>query len=95
MTTSGGGWTIFQRRQDGSVDFFRGWDDYKNGFGDLEGEYWLGLDKINRLTNRGEMVLRVDMEDTSGIWKYAEYENFTIQDETKNYTLSVENYSGK
>lgn len=27
---------------DGSVDFDRGWDDYVNGFGDPEKEFWLG-----------------------------------------------------
>ena len=47
--SNGGGWTVFQRRMDGTVDFYLNWADYVKGFGDLNKEFWLGLDKINRL----------------------------------------------
>ena len=94
QTTSGGGWTVFQRRFEGSVDFFRGWEDYKNGFGFVAGEYWLGLDRINRLTKHGSVKLRVNLQDTSGNRKYAEYDNFVVSGEETNYKLSVGTYTG-
>ena len=95
MTTDGGGWTVFQRRQDGSVDFYRNWTDYKNGFGNMSGEFWLGLDKINRLTGDNDMKLRVDLEDFEVGKKYAEYSAIVVEDENENYTLSVGVYEGK
>ncbi|XP_028412091.1 ryncolin-1-like [Dendronephthya gigantea] len=94
MTTSGGGWTVFQRRLDGSVDFYRGWQDYKKGFGDLSGEYWLGLDKIHRMTNILENEFRIDMEDTSGNTRYAHYDFFAVSNENEKYKLNVGGYNG-
>ncbi|XP_028411163.1 microfibril-associated glycoprotein 4-like isoform X1 [Dendronephthya gigantea] len=94
MTTSGGGWTVFQRRLDGSVDFYRGWQDYKQGFGVLDGEFWLGLDKIRRLTKLKRNNLRIDLGDTSGNTRYAEYSYFAVTSERAKYQLSVGTYSG-
>ena len=93
--TDGGGWTVFQKRQDGSVDFYRGWADYKQGFGNLSGEFWLGLDKIHRLTKHVRNKLRVDLEDTSGKAAYAVYERFAVTSERAKYQLSLGSYSGK
>ncbi|XP_020899812.1 techylectin-5B [Exaiptasia diaphana] len=92
--TAGGGWTVFQRRKDGSVDFSRGWVDYKNGFGDLNGEFWLGLDKIHRLTHQTRNRLRVEIEDTKGKSAYAEYDLFDVTSERNKYKLSLGTYSG-
>ena len=95
MTTSGGGWTVFQRRFDWSVDFYRGWQDYKQGFGDLSGEYWLGLDKIHRMTNISQNELRIDMEDTSGNTTYAYYDFFAVSGENEKYRLNLGAYNGR
>ena len=95
MTTDGGGWTVFQRRQDGSVDFYRNWNDYKNGFGSMCGEFWLGLDKIHRLTKNQAMTLRVDLGDFDGEKRYAKYSTFVVEDENENYMLTVGGYEGK
>ena len=94
METDGGGWTVFQRRQDGSVDFFRYWTDYENGFGDLAGEFWLGLSKIHRLTKEGSNTLRVDLGDFEGNTAYANYSTFSISDGSTEYILTVGGYSG-
>ena len=94
METNGGGWTVIQRRADGSVDFFKNWNDYKLGFGNIENEFWLGNDKIHRLTKRKNMMIRFDLEDTSGEKAYAEYNLFYIDGEKDNYKVHVGSYSG-
>ena len=99
-TTPGRGWTIFQRRVDGSVDFDRNWTDYKNGFGNLAGEFWLGLDKIHRLSSSEQNVLRVDLEtfeNQTNQTAYAVYESFFVGNESDGYRLSlnVSSYTGK
>ena len=94
MRTDGGGWTVFQRRQDGSVGFYRGWNDYKSGFGQLTAEFWLGNDKIHRLTAARPSTLRVELEDWNGVRVYAKYGKFNIGDEQAKYRLKVGSYSG-
>jgi ficolin len=93
-TTPGRGWTIFQRRVDGSEDFYRNWTDYKTGFGNLPGEFWLGLDKIHRLSASGQNVLRIDIETFEDETAYAIYESFSVGNESEVYILNVGNYSG-
>ena len=78
MTTDGGGWTTFQRRMDGSVDFYVDWESYKKGFGNLEGEFWLGNDYLHRLTASANMVFRIDMEDYKNDRRFAEYTTFAM-----------------
>ena len=85
---------MFQKRLDGSVSFYRYWDDYKNGFGNLNGEFWLGLDKIYRLTEKKRNSLRVDLEETTGNTAYAEYDMFAVTNEATKYKLSLGMYSG-
>ena len=88
QTTSGGGWTVFQKRMDGSIDFNRTWNDYKYGFGNLVGEFWLGLDKINRLTqNKTKNMLRIDLGVTTRQTVHVEYEWFGIGNATADYLV--------
>ena len=84
---------MFQKRLDGSVDFYRGGAEKKRGFGNLTGEFWLGLDKIHRLSSSGSHKLRVDLEDFAGNNYYAEYDLFKIASEGEKYELSLGSYS--
>ena len=95
METDGGGWIVFQRRQDGSEDFYRGWDDYEVGFGDLNGEFWLGLDKLHRIAPSGQTnTLRFDLSDFEGNNRYAKYSTFSVLDSSTKYRMNVAGYSG-
>ena len=94
MEADGGGWTVLLKRQDGSVDFQHNWTGYKRGFGNLEGEHWLGLDNMYLLTHQssGPPQLRVDLADWEGNTAFAKYNQFSVGDEDSDYTLSVSGY---
>ncbi|KAJ8033995.1 Fibrinogen-like protein A [Holothuria leucospilota] len=92
--TDGGGWTVFQRRVDGSQDFYLYWSDYKNGFGLAEHELWLGNDKLHSVISQGNYQLRIDLVNRDGAPYFAKYSSFSISDEIDNYRLSVGSYSG-
>ncbi|KAM5203103.1 tenascin-R isoform 4-T6 [Hipposideros larvatus] len=93
MTTDGGGWIVFQRRQNGQTDFFRKWAEYRVGFGNLEDEFWLGLDNIHRLTSQGRYELRVDMRDGQEA-VFAHYDKFSVGDGRSLYKLHTGAYNG-
>ncbi|XP_060068689.1 fibrinogen-like protein A [Ylistrum balloti] len=91
IDTAGGPWTIVANRYDGSVDFYKTWNEYRNGFGDLTGEFWLGFENL-RLLLAQNMKLRIEMEGWSGTQRYVEYSTFQISDEASEYVLTVGGY---
>ncbi|KAK3558857.1 hypothetical protein QTP86_031370 [Hemibagrus guttatus] len=93
METDGGGWTVFQRRKDGKTNFFRGWQEYRKGFGDLKEEFWLGNDFLHYLTTMTPMNMRVDLRSENDS-VYAHYSTFSVDTMKKHYMLRLSGYSG-
>ncbi|XP_005183053.1 ryncolin-4 [Musca domestica] len=86
---------VIQRRIDGSEDFFRPWADYKKGFGNSSGEFFIGLDKLNKLTNSRPYELLILMEDWENDSRFARYDQFIIGNEAEKYVLKeLGKYSG-
>ncbi|XP_034049305.1 microfibril-associated glycoprotein 4-like isoform X2 [Thalassophryne amazonica] len=92
MDSQGGRWTVFQKRVDGTVNFYQPWSLYKLGFGSAAVEYWLGLDNIHHLTNQRKSELLVLMEDFSGKKVYARYKLFSVDTEYSGYKLHVSGF---
>ncbi|KAL3871691.1 hypothetical protein ACJMK2_039675 [Sinanodonta woodiana] len=86
-----GGWTVMQRRKDGSVRFNRTWTEYVEGFGDLEGDYWLGLNHIHRLTKDGSQIY-IHLQHYNGTWLYAHYKDFTVNNAATAYKMNIDKY---
>ncbi|CAC5390295.1 ANGPT2 [Mytilus coruscus] len=89
MSTDGGGWTVIQRRIDGTTSFNRNWNEYREGFGDPQKEYWLGNKYLNILTTNGKYELRVDLTDKNNKMTYALYKTFIVSDENSQYKLTI------
>uniref|UniRef100_A0A8B9VLA4 Fibrinogen C-terminal domain-containing protein n=1 Tax=Anas zonorhyncha TaxID=75864 RepID=A0A8B9VLA4_9AVES len=94
MDTDGGGWIVFQRRSDGSVNFLRDWYSYKQGFGNQLTEFWLGNDNIHFLTSLGNCELRIDLRDFENNYYYAKYASFRILGESEKYKLVLGDFLG-
>ena len=95
METDGGGWIVIQRRiPQGMINFYRNWEDYENGFGDLDTEFWIGLGNIYELTNNDEVDLIISVWNTTQsniTWRYPV---FRIAGPTEKYRLTVSGGSG-
>eukprot|EP00079_Xenopus_tropicalis_P038117 XP_017951888.1 PREDICTED: tenascin-X [Xenopus tropicalis] len=93
METDGGGWIVFQRRIDGRTDFWRNWRQYKEGFGNLTSEFWLGNIALHRLSSLAPYELRVDLRAGAEA-AYAVYEDFRVEGEDKHFRLRIGAYRG-
>lgn len=83
-----GAWTVFQRRMDGSVDFYRNWANYTEGFGNVTGEFWLGLDVLHNFTRDGGQDFKFDLEDWEGERAHSNHRGFSVDGPETNYTLN-------
>ncbi|XP_050088689.1 fibrinogen-like protein A [Anopheles aquasalis] len=91
----GGGWIVIQYRYDGSLDFYRGWNEFRDGFGDLDKEFWLGLEKIHQITKDRKHELIVELKDFNGDYAYARYDAFQVGSESEGYVLKdLGSYNG-
>lgn len=94
MSTDGGGWTVFQRRFNGSVNFYRNWNEYKNGFWFLQSEFWLGNKNISNLTATNK-ELYIELIANDGVKWFAKYSSFKINPESDKFRLLVSGYTGQ
>ena len=92
--SDGGGWLVVQRRKDGSVSFNRGWIEYEEGFGDLNGEFWYGLQPLHCLTSQEQWELRIDLTHSNGTKTYLHYKKFAVGSASDKYPLQISQFSG-
>ncbi|KAG4071102.1 hypothetical protein HA402_013416 [Bradysia odoriphaga] len=94
MESEGGGWTLIQTRYDGLTDFFRNWQEYRNGFGSVDSEHWLGNNFIHQLTENYDYQLKIEVTGfQANEFAFAKYSPFRVGSEDENYILSVGNFT--
>ena len=95
MTTDGGGWIVIQRNKKGSsVNFNKNWTDYEEGFGDLNTEFWYGLQSVHCLTEKGQWEMRVDYQKNDKTWSYLHYNQFSVGSASEEYPLTFGGFTG-
>jgi len=88
---------LIQQNVDGTIHFFnRSWEEFKVGFNDSRGNYWLGNELLHQLTVTGLYKLRFDLQSRANHSNHytAEYSTFLVLSEQTNYVLRVSGYSG-
>ncbi|XP_078328740.1 fibrinogen-like protein A isoform X2 [Crassostrea virginica] len=91
MKTSGGGWTVIQRRNSSNVNFTRNWANYTNGFGEVTGNYWIGNRILHALTSSNNIIM-FRLRHINGSTYNASYSNFRVLDEAKKFKMTYDHY---
>ena len=95
QSSDGGGWTVFLRNRYGNISFYKRWEDYKNGFGDLDYDFWLGNEFLFRTTTlynfheSNTTQLYISLVDKANTTFYVKYNNFAVLSETNRYRLHI------
>ena len=92
-TTDGGGWTVVQRRMDGSENFYRVFDEYKRGFGKLQREHWIGNDNLHLLTAQGSEVRFDLVARGKNVREWVKYAEFSVAGRWSYYKLRISGFS--
>ena len=93
-STSVHNWIVLQQRVGGMTPFNRSWEEFKFGFGSQDGNFWLGLEKVHKMTNSAPYKLRIEFMLQNGSWYSAEYDTFRVESESQYYRIHVGGYSG-
>ena len=95
MTTNDGGWIVIQRnRKNSRLSFNKNWREYEEGFGDLNKDFWAGLELMHTLTQRGQWEMRVDYQKNDKTWSYLHYNQFSVGSASEEYPLTVGGFTG-
>ena len=95
MTTDNGGWIVIQRnRKNSQLSFSKNWREYEEGFGDLNKDFWAGLELMHTLTQRGQWEMRVDYQNNDKTWSYLHYNQFSVGSASEEYPLTVGGFTG-
>ncbi|NWX09340.1 FGL1L protein, partial [Caloenas nicobarica] len=95
MNVTHGGWTVIQRNQkDTPVTWAESWSTYKYGFGSVRGEYWLGTEYIHQIAKQKVYQVRFIIQDSTDSTSFADYNLFSVEDESHGYRLRLGSYTG-
>ena len=96
MDTSDGGWIAVQRNiNDGVNTFNKTWEEYEEGFGDLDGDkLWYGLKALHCFTQTGHWELRIDFQFNNYTWSHLHYNTFSVGSPRQQYPLTIGGFTG-
>ena len=95
MTTDNGGWIVIQRNKKNSqLSFDKNWREHEEGFGDLNKEFWAGLELMHTLTQRVQWEMRVDYQKNDKTWSYLHYNQFSVGSASEEYPLTTGGFTG-